>query len=789
MIRERHFSAWVLFAVLMVVGVLLASGCGGGGSSTPAASVSVRISSRPATISAGASYTFIASVTNTSNTAVTWSLSCSQGVSNCGSINSSTGLYTAPIVSAVTSVTVVATCVADSTKSDAFTFQVVPIAAAVTITTRPGSINAGLSYQFAASVIGMTDTRVTWTMTCSTGVSACGNLGSTGLYQAPASVTQQSPVTVTATSVADPTKSDSFTFALFPAISVSLSPGAVQVSKGFGYPFLATVDNDLQYVGVTWSVNGVAGGNAQTGTITAVTDPYTPSWMHGMYMAPANIATATVTVTATSKVDGSKSASTTVTLIANPHPNFTGNFAFLISGPGGGDMAGIGGVLSLDGAGHFSATMDVHQTWYDDTVLAGIAATGTYGFDGVDGGWATLNYSNGTQSASSSFRFVLTSDTTAKVIEFDGMGGATGTIEKQGTNLNSALDGDHVLMLKGEQVDSSNSSQLYTVLGQFTGAAGTLAGTWDMADYGGSYNNQSLIGWYSIGTTSTLNLGFQGWTAIPGPDFFLYPVSTDRSLIMSKVRPLLVGSIDRQSGGPFGNSSLSGNWVFYYVNDVPSLSKATLGTFTADGSGNSAPGCTDTTGSGFVPPACYSLFDLGNYTVSATGRGYSGQAQWGSPHPTYLYFIDANHGYLGTQSGTGEFFRLTGNPFTNASLSGNYTVLIEGIQDWFWNAKSDNETGVAAVDGNGNLSAITSWYDARHFSLQQGYARTGTYAFDNGLYTPGMRGYITLGSDMNLVFYAVSPDKLFFIQFDDNDVAFGMMQRSAYVAPGRKRAR
>ena len=70
--------------------------------------VSVSVSPATATVVSGGSQQFSAQVTNTSNTAVTWSATA-------GTV-SSTGLFSAPTVTANTTVTVTATSVADPTK-------------------------------------------------------------------------------------------------------------------------------------------------------------------------------------------------------------------------------------------------------------------------------------------------------------------------------------------------------------------------------------------------------------------------------------------------------------------------------------------------------------------------------------------------------------------------------------------------------------------------------------------------------------------------------------------------
>ena len=82
--------------------LMVASGGTGGG-------ISVVVSPQTATVQSGASQSFVATVSGTSNTAVTWSTSA-------GSI-SNTGVLTAPSVSSPTSLTVIATSVADTTKN------------------------------------------------------------------------------------------------------------------------------------------------------------------------------------------------------------------------------------------------------------------------------------------------------------------------------------------------------------------------------------------------------------------------------------------------------------------------------------------------------------------------------------------------------------------------------------------------------------------------------------------------------------------------------------------------
>ncbi len=84
------------------------------------ASVAVSITPAATSVASGGTAQFTASVSNTPNLAVTWS--ATQGTI------SSTGLYTAPLVSANATITVVATSVVDATKSASATVTVTPAA-------------------------------------------------------------------------------------------------------------------------------------------------------------------------------------------------------------------------------------------------------------------------------------------------------------------------------------------------------------------------------------------------------------------------------------------------------------------------------------------------------------------------------------------------------------------------------------------------------------------------------------------------------------------------------------
>jgi hypothetical protein len=261
-----------------------------------APAVSVSLSPANVTLSQSQTQAFTASVANSSNTAVTWSL-----IPAVGTI-SATGVYSAPsTISAAQIVTVTATSAGDSTKSATATISLTP---PVSVTLTPASVTLGQSQTqvFAASDANTSNTAVTWTIS-----PAIGSISASGLYTAPASISATQTVTVKATSVADPTKAATATISLTPPVSVSLTPASVTLGQSQTQAFTASVANSLN-TAVTWSINPAVG------TISAT----------GIYSAPSTISVAqTVTVKATSVADPTKAMMATVSLLPLPAPVFS----------------------------------------------------------------------------------------------------------------------------------------------------------------------------------------------------------------------------------------------------------------------------------------------------------------------------------------------------------------------------------------------------------------------------------------------------------------------------------
>jgi hypothetical protein len=205
---------------------------------------------------------FTATVSGTSNTAVEWSLSgagCSG--SSCGSLSTSptSAVYAAPPVApSPASVTVMATSMADPSKSASANVTIMPVVA-VTVTPTSTSVVTGATQQLSASVTGTTNTAVAWTLQgagCSG--TACGTISTAGLYAAPSTAPSPADVTVVATSTADSSKTGSAFVTILSANSTNSTFG---LAIPTGHPRLFWTPSRVKAAQAWVASSGYAGLN------------------------------------------------------------------------------------------------------------------------------------------------------------------------------------------------------------------------------------------------------------------------------------------------------------------------------------------------------------------------------------------------------------------------------------------------------------------------------------------------------------------------------------------------
>jgi hypothetical protein len=281
---------------LVIACALTLAACAGGPKSTSVppsqtAPTAIQLSPSNVTLTPSAQQLFVAKVTGGSDTAVTWTVDTISGGNPAVGTITATGLYTAPATAGIH--TVKATTVADKTKTASATVTVEG-----TISLTPGSVDLtmGATQQFNLSVQGKTNPAVTWSVDGTAGGnSSVGTITAQGVYTAPSAIGSH---TISA-AVSNPAQSATASVTVF---SISVSPGSALVDPGATQQFNASIQG-LSNSGVTWSVDGVSGGNSTAGTINS----------SGLYTAPS--ATGTHTISATSVAYSSATASSEVTIV------------------------------------------------------------------------------------------------------------------------------------------------------------------------------------------------------------------------------------------------------------------------------------------------------------------------------------------------------------------------------------------------------------------------------------------------------------------------------------------
>jgi hypothetical protein len=259
---------------------------------TITSNLAVEVSPTFAEVAASRRQSLAATVSGTSNEAVTWAVDgiangnasvgeiCQAGSNPCappagpaaGPVD-----YLAPAaVPSGNPVLVTATSAADSSLSataemDVIAHLIVSVAPAAAFIAPTGDA------EFTAIVVGTSNQAVTWSVSCAAG--SCGSVSSTGVFTAPSQAPSPNAITVTATSQDDPSQSAEATVALSTAATVeSLAPSSVIAGEADSFTLLLT---GLNFVpsspgpGSALLVNGAARATicASSLACTATIDP------------------------------------------------------------------------------------------------------------------------------------------------------------------------------------------------------------------------------------------------------------------------------------------------------------------------------------------------------------------------------------------------------------------------------------------------------------------------------------------------------------------------------------
>ncbi len=288
--RYLRYSAFALTLSFM--------GCTGLRSPAPpqpgAPTVTITLNQSTVSIAEGTTTQFVATVKGSTNSAVMWSVDgVSGGNSSVGTITTA-GLYTAPTQPGSHTVTATSTAQTSSIAKASVT-----VVNGVVVSPGTSMLETGQTQQFSATVTVLSNAAVSWLVDgIAGGNSSVGTISSSGLYTAPGS---EGSHTITAASSADKSDTASASVAVF---TFTVSPQDTTVSPSSEQQFTATIQG-ISNTEVNWSVDGIAGGNSDVGTISA----------SGLYTAPS--ALGAHTITAASAADPSATASPVQVVVVN----------------------------------------------------------------------------------------------------------------------------------------------------------------------------------------------------------------------------------------------------------------------------------------------------------------------------------------------------------------------------------------------------------------------------------------------------------------------------------------
>jgi hypothetical protein len=547
-------------------------------------------------------------------------------------------------------------------------------------------------------------------------------------YTAPA--TQDLPATVNATSVGDPTQLASATMYSLPLptfATTTLPSGTI----GVGYNSTITLSNGA--APFSWSVAagalppGLTYYISSQATVTVEGAPTVPSPTGQPYtftFQVTDVCGAIVKQAFSVAVAAAGSGNAILAKVGGGGVNnglVQGNYALQFGGFGPNGMVGAAGSFTADGNG--SITSGIMDRVSGAGAQKSLAFTGSYAVGANQLGEMSLRFEDGTSAA---FAVAVSSSGDARFIEFDDTTGTgtngSGQMRKQDATSLAALkvSGNYAFELSG--VDARGSRM--AVAGGFAvGDNGALAdGALDVNDDGTMASEATLAGNYAGSASGAGSAAFN----VPGAGTVhlnLYAISADEMFAVETDgagQPLLIGSIMRQTGGPFTTAKFSGNDVVRMTGANGGETQMIFGLMNTDGTGNAGISAARLMNDGVSEvDATYTT------VVSPRGRAALGPVT-GAP---ILYLVGPNEGFvLGTDASvmTGWVGPQTGGAMTNASFSGTFagaSVISAG--------SGVTESIVAlSFDGKGNVSGTGASSGPNGLMLLP--VQQGTYSVKSG---------------------------------------------------------
>jgi len=729
MILAARNTALIMFGLSL----LALSGCNSTRAVAPVIIAFTPGQAPPSSVTASSSTQFAATVTNdTGNLGVSWLLTCNAPVvAQCGSLTRHTAsgapaTYVAPAsVPPGGTVTIQANSSAVPSAGITATITVTPfVSGPISVAfdpPPPATVNIGttltLSVVVTNDVTGSNGQPEGATLSVTCQVSGTCGYTIDSYYIPPSVVPAGGTVTITATSVADPSASASATLTILPpvvTISLVVAPPtsipAGSATNLAAYVTDGTAANAAGQMGVDWSVSCAGGACGSVIPQHTANDTATSSQqVTTSFTAPSAVpsgGTVTVTATATAAPTTQVSVTITITPVTLNNAVLNGQYAFFLSGVNTVDQSALAGSLVADGNGNITAVEESLPE--QSTTLTGI--TGSY-YIGSDGrGVMTLNglpnsspeWLNGQQI----FSLAVVDSTHVFMEEFDGsdpfniLGTIYGTITAPpyGETLRGELD----LQQTADFPVPPSGSYAFALI-----HAGPLYSQPPFAGYyGGVLNADSsgnitgfAIDRYIDGLTTSITTGIYGAQSFSTLDSFghgtvnIGPYSLNYFLVNSGYLIVIGVSSSDGTGLPSGHvysqpatmPSLAGTYVFTLAGSTPLFSEsgtsvigsnpqALGGLITSDATGN-LNGYLDTNKQGTVEsaPVTGTLVASavpGRWLMTLAGGGASSFALYPASNGLFIFQLDFGKSGSGTVA-----LQSSSAPV----ISGNYALSIQQL--------------------------------------------------------------------------------------------------------------
>jgi hypothetical protein len=528
-------------------------------------------------------------------------------------------------------------------------------------------------------------------------------------------------------------------------VSVTISPTTASVQSGTTQQFAAGVTGTSN-TSVTWSVNGVQGGNSTVGTVSSA----------GLYTAPATVPSGgSVTLTATSVYDSTRSASAIITVLASATP-----VSVSISPTTASVQAG----QTKQFAATVSGTTTTSVTWFVSNVQGGNSTVGTVSSSGLYTAPSTIP-----SGGSVNIKAQSASDITKSAI-------ATVTIT---ASASAALH--YYVSTTGS--DSNNGSQAspwrtmqHAADNLALGNGGTIVhvapGTYSDTTYCSTpYVNTTAMVCVTKSGTAAQPISFvsdQRWqaklTCATGNPFFVLGASYIKVVGFEMTCP--GGTFAAGTYGNYGHNGFYGN----YFHDFATSSCPSTGVLFGVGS-NSQAGWTNNVG-----------FVADGNVIRHVGAVTSSQPQCNQMHAIYFsepYDVVTNNvisgvvGYGIVLYGGGVCHETIANNTVFNNSQGGIRVENVGAKSGYWDecgngASTDYNTVVNNISVNNGTGRAYggSYYTGQGYGIDSSAPIVGTHnVYSNNLLYGNAPGQYSLGSGETAINAKTGTDTTVFVSF------------------------